>query len=647
MIQERMIVDALLKSGIQRVVLIDDAFDAPHVPSDKMGDFLEAFSKVSNTNGIAPNIDRSLLAPAISAIEDSEYDSKEVLSAIDALYREYIKALDSQLDPGGFFSAEKNSALRYLLPLKSLLEKCGSSLQIVLRGSLEDDEDEIARDAELFFVDYYLGADLSPDGEPSHEQHRTYRQAALDRLRQLIEGAREPSAEIPAILLMSSHPIADIDDFRTEITTGRGNVFASRFGFVQKKEISQEKDEITIDGGTLDSMLTVLESFAFGKALYSALWQWKEGMDNAVEEVWTKIGALSTRDFAYIGRFRLAPEGMKLSDYLEWLFGESVIDAMGAKVEWNHEAFGAIDQVDGAIKGISGAFDGASKALAEMYDRARVIKPRPGDEQIRRMGDLFLEDRGNGVNGVLAILTPNCDLVMRNGKRAAKRVLAVRGELVDLAAQGASLQDFLIVEGRGPMGILWKAKDIQTFEHEDLDKAADGDSDHMKFAGTLRPSYASELQSRIFADASRIGVNVPPPLWTSAKATAKVKRTKSRPIIEFDMTSGTNCSVVHSRGGKDKVRVIFSRSAAVNFIDWLKKIAKTDLATTELQDILEKLKNGEQEQDKVIQTLCHGGMEFGVPLCGIEVSERARWPRGDNQAWCKIEVKTEKAVQKE
>jgi hypothetical protein len=105
------------------------------------------------------------------------------------------------------------------------------------------------------------------------------------------------------------------------------------------------------------------------------------------------------------------------------------------------------------------------------------------------------------------------------------------------------------------------------------------------------------------------------------------------------MSSGKDCSVVHSRGGNDKGRVIFGRSAAVKFIGWLKGVLEEQLVTEELGNSLAELKNREDKQDEMIQTLYHDGMEFGVPLFGIEATERAKWPQGDNRVWCKIEVK--------
>jgi len=639
--QERILVEAFKSSGISSVVVLDDAFDAPKVPDDSMGDLLDVLTSISEDSDFAPDLDRSIAEAAIERLNMSEYDSEEVERAVAILYQGYVRTRDERLDPGDVFRVKKLSSLGYLEPLLRLLRKAFPDEAVLIRGSEGEKSDENARDAQLFFVDYYLDANLAPDGHPSAEQHSTSRNATLERLRGLIHRENADDTEMPVIVLMSSHPVNDAEAFRAEIAPEKGSIFASRFGFLHKKDLSTDGGVLEFKDVAFESLLSVVESFSFGQALYAALEQWRVGVKEAVEEVWGQIGGLGIRDFAYMGRLRLEQEGEKLSHYLEWLFGECLADAMGRNVEWRHEAFGEIDQADGAIRRISGAFDGASDVLARMYHRARVFNPKPGNEDVRRMGDLFLEYDGTQAAGVLALLTPDCDLIIRgDGRRAAKRVLAVRGEIVALDKEEASLMDFFLWEEE-PFGIRWKLKDIQTLEHDELRDAALGEKGTLKFVGTLRPAYASELNARVVADVGRVGVSVPPPLWSRAHATARIKTRNNMTEIPVVKPGGSGCSVVFSRGGKDAGRAIFSKSAAVRFLEGLRGIDGNSLEFPDWEPDLSGFVNDAGRQDSLLAKLCQEGMSFGESISGMEVVRKAKWRKGDQRTWCKIVVSVE------
>jgi hypothetical protein len=55
--------------------------------------------------------------------------------------------------------------------------------------------------------------------------------------------------------------------------------------------------------------------------------------DGALRELRGEIENLHLKEFAYLVRFRLAQEGQTLLNYLEWFFGECLIDAIAKAVD--------------------------------------------------------------------------------------------------------------------------------------------------------------------------------------------------------------------------------------------------------------------------------------------------------------------------
>lgn len=643
MIEERRVIDAFKKSAIACVALLDDAFDPPPIPEEQMGAVVELLTELragNSSHGVDLTADE--IAEALDALQASEYAADALVNVLARLFSAYVATDDNSLDPGGVFKVTKGNNLNYVRPILALLRKCDPALEIILCGSGQSEMDDAAKRAQLIFVDFFLSANLSPDGDPSEEQKERARLASLKRLREMIAAHNDAPDGTPAVILMSSHEVAHrMDDFRRDVSQDSGDVFAARFDFLQKKEVATTQDgHITIEAGALDALLGIVQSFAFGRAAFMALRQWKIGVDQAIVSVWRDINALKVKDFAYLTRFRLAQEGMNLSEYLEWFFSECLNDAIVRAVNWNHQGFNDIDLADGPANQVRGAFDGATDQVAIMFDRVRVEKPRNTARRNHRMGDLFIGKRNPGDRMIRAILTPDCDLLIRkSGKAKAVRVLTVGGVLRDIHASDAPLADFLLIDDK-PQCVRWNLKDVRTYDFNQWPKPA-ADGRIWKFLGTLRPLYAYELRARALEDLARFGLNVPPALGSSAAAKAIVSgedRDFEFPLAPHGQAA---CSLVLGRGGADTTQVIFYESAVTCLIGELNKIDAAAL-TGDARKSLQNVQRKAADQDRLMDRLTATGIAVGKDrVGGIQVTTNAVGRGATGRPWCQILLNNE------
>ncbi len=314
-------------------------------------------------------------------------------------------------------------------------------------------------------------------------------------------------------MLMSSHNIRkEADAFRKEIQNDK-KVFASRFQFMAKEDLNEIEDgTIRVSGSAADALLDIAQRHKFAGAIEDALTHWKAGVDLAVADIWNNDHRFGTEGLCLPRSIPFGRRRAALSSYLEWFFGEVLIDAIARSVKWNEKSFAVLDE--GGVKNkpgsqIEGAFDGPTGKIAELYYRARVDVRLGRQGKDLRMGDVY--GRASAPDEVLAVITPDCDLVDRRNKRSAKRLTVVAGSLHPIHAPEGTIADFF-KKGRKSVNVAWNMKDIRSIEYDCV-----GD-DGYKLLGTLRPLYAYELQRRVLSDLSRVGLAVAPAMAMTAKA---------------------------------------------------------------------------------------------------------------------------------
>jgi hypothetical protein len=575
-VHEARFLEAIKASELKHVTIIDDAFDPPQLTDRTGGQLLDFFENASLASvrrdaGLTPEAERE----ALTALAQNKYDAEPLLAAIAALYEHYVVTLDPRFDPDEIFKTAKGDNLRNLLPLLTLLSRCNPALQIVRIGSSPEAIEGLSDKTELVFVDFYLDKSLAADDDTSTKKKLAAKEASLKRVRQIMDKSGDDS---PSVVLMSSHKVRDrAEKFRSEI--GGGKVFASRFAFLEKTQIKlSSESKIGIEDEAADELLDIVQTYGFGRGLHAAMTCWLSASRKATDLLWTEIEQLGLKDLAYLARFRLAQEGQGLLEYLEWFFGECLLNSLGNCLD---EIVVGDDRIKGltgdALERIEDAFDGPTVKIADLYHRVRIEPPRTNRVTNFRLGDLYLI--GSGRSRTLeAVMTPDCDLMVRpSGKRDAPRLLTVTGRLKRFDTPEASVADFIMLNDK-PYNVRWNRKELKAHEFDAWPRPGDSSED-IKFLGTLRPLYALELQRDVLSDLGRVGLSIAPAIGMTAavKVTARKKGGKT---FDVPLTGLSNAPayLVPSRGGNDKSVVIFKRQFVKSLLEALRNLSADELS---------------------------------------------------------------------
>lgn len=631
---EARIAAAMEHGEIRKIVIIDDAFDPPTLGDADVGAFLDLVEKPANATTLRKaGVTETEAREAADAITSSNYSEDALKLVVGKLYAKFVERLESRFDPAGRFAILKGDNLRRVRPLLLLLAKV-RQVTVVRIGSDAAGVDFASLEPDVVFVDYYLDASLRADEVPDELRGSAARRASIAMLRQVLEA--KPGFG-PSLMLMSSHSVKqEATAFRREIREKR-KVFASRFQYLSKDDLDEEDDgSIGMSTDAADALLNIAQHHKFAGAVEEGLTLWKQGLDEAAARVWDLINELELKDLAYLARFRLAEEGQPLSSYLEWFFGEVLVDAIAKSVKWDDQSFKVLDE--GAVKNkpgsqVEGAFDGPTGRVADLYYRARVDE-RPSRQGVDlRTGDLYLhKDRPDEL---LATVTPDCDLVERRGRRGAKRLTLVAGAIRPINAPDSSIADFF-KRGSELVNIVWEPKDIRTMDYSEIR------DDKYRLLGTLRPLYALELQRRVLADLGRVGLAVAPAMAVTARSRVVVQSRAAEPLeLALPGADAATCAVIPKRGATDKARIVYHRSFAAALLDALLDIPE-DLITDDGTAMLKMLRQA-KSQVTLVEKLCRDGQLDGDEAFGI-LSTLQQERRKKPVPWCQILVSHEESA---
>jgi hypothetical protein len=630
MIPENHVVKAISASGVSKITLIDDAFDPPEVDQDNAGSllsFLEdpTFATIGAELGIAGKLDA-----AKNAIEASDYGAADLSEVVAKLYDRFVTTVDDKFNPEGIFGSQLAN-INYVRPIIALLEKCEPKLDIKRIGSNSDELSQVDKDTHVIFIDFYL--DRRVGKQTGAKEKRTAKNTSLDRIKKLLQSQGDRAA---SVILMSWQNVEhEAAKFREDIVQDKKSlVFASRFGFLRKTELEMREGVVSLADTAADTLLDIFQSYEFGRATHAALEMWLESAIDAAGDLRREIEHLDLKDFAYLVRFRLAQEGIGLLGYLEWFFGECLLDSIGRlvdkRVRKDAKKEKIMERLDQHAMQIEGAFDGPTEKVAELYHRARIENPR-GRRSEYRLGDLYLCNKGKEV---LAVITPDCDLITRsNGKRAAPRILMLSGRVKKFDAPDTSVADFILL-GKKPHNIVWSKAGVESKEFTQWPKPG-AQSRKNVYVGTLRPLYAQAMQRSILSELGRVGLLVAPVLGMTARARVFLKKANGAPAEhKLDSDKAADCYVVPSRGGTDKSVVLFKRKFVSHLTESLIQINAEGLVKGADKQI-ENLKR-EDAHSKLHKMVTGIGFEETIDL-GIFLTGKQS-PKGVDGSWCIIQV---------
>lgn len=603
------ILEAIKASNVTRIAFVDDAFDAPNISETDWGELRQYLSDPeSNQIRLEAHIDEDDWRAAIEGIDSGTHEPIDEL--LHQLYAAYLKAFDPKFDPMGRFEQLKGSNLAYVRPLLSLIRQASPDVTIQTYGS-EPEADDVDGGPHVVFVDLFLHTSVSPDEPPAPEQAKNAVQKSLDRIKPLLKLS-------PSVILMSSHPTApEKEDYRKGMED-QSRTYASRFGFVNKKNVSQDTvaGSFKVDPQASDTLLDLFQTYKFGRSLHETLSSWVGAAHAAVDSLKTELDELALADLAYLVRFRLSDEGQSLPSYLEWLLGECLIDEVGRKMDARLPR----SQIDKEAKDIEGAFDGPTRKVAELYHRVRIENKRAYPREHFRLGDLYLRTPKSGERHLVAVMNPDCDLVLRPSgkasepaKRNAQAALTLHGKLESFKATTTSVGDFIVVDDV-PLNIKWDYRAVLTMPFEGALAQAGHSEGELSYLGALRPMYAQEIQAKLLTQLGRVGVPVPPALAFSSTVSL-IYSAKGGKLTKIDFSSDeTSCYFVPARQSGQEGILLFRRQFIRELIDKLEKIDSSTLhanAINNLKNILSdagraKLRKLTSEGAELEKDIAHG-----------------------------------------
>ncbi len=627
---QQRVLDAINQSGVKHIAIVDDAFDPPQLDEKDWGILLDLLEDVdSETIRREANITEGTWTGAKEALQNSDYTAEELLNCIALLYRAYLEEFDTKFDPGGRFQVLKADNLKYVQPIIVFLRSCQPNITVSKFGA-EVGEMEVGAGELVVFVDLFLNAKIDANKDPEREEAQLAVHDSLKRIEPLMK-------HNPSVILMSSHSERqERNEYREKINGGESNIYASRFAFIAKRQISLKDEQIAFEHEALNTLLDIFQSYKFGRGLHAAFQAWVNSAEKAIKEMQTEVEALELRDISYLVRFRLADEGQSLPEYLEWLLAECLVDTLGKQLDQHTSNVPELLHLNAeeAMK-IGGAFDGPTPTVADLYHRVRIENKREVARKQFRLGDLYLKSKASGTDQLIVVMNPDCDLVTRpKAGRNARSLLTLKGELQDFNAPKTSVGDFIIVNGTA-RNINWDYKDIETLPFSGPMENPGLSLDGYQYIGALRPLYAQEVQANLLNQLSRVGVAVPPALAFATSITSNY-RAKGGAVEVMDLgTEETQCYYVPPRQSGQTGKAVFTHKFVQNLLNAVKQIDEDSVDEEDIKT-LQALKN-HKVQTKLVQS-AYAGVSLEAPICpGVVLTAKNPYPNNSkDKPWCWI-----------
>lgn len=588
------IVETISDSVVARVLVVDDSYDVPTIEIENIGDLHDLIlSDAFQARVDSEEFDRNIVDDALEAIANNEIDADSVITIVSALYSEFSKTREVGLDPGGIFNAAKGASLDALQPLVEILKSCDDvDLQLVgLEGAVAECE---KTGPDLIFMDFFLSPPTRAEGPQNKGQEDSDRKRSIDTLKQMLKVHPGPK---PAVVLMSSKDVRGrTKRYRASL---EGQVMSLRFGYLHKQWLTGSGDDLFADGNAMDVFADTSGGLAFGRALESALSDWKNGAEEALDSIQEELLEFDVKDFAYLLRFRLYNENEPFADYLEWFLGETLRAVVDDTVPWTNSHFRELDKKE-LTASIAGAHPFPSDAIAKFFHRMRFASHGVRARGRFALGDVFIApDR----KSVRMVLSPDCDLVIRDGGRAAPRILTVGGDIKGFKEDSAFAEELVHLDA--PKGIKWKYKDLMTHDAHDPVSLSVGNTEY-EFMGRLRSLPAQAVQNAALSDLSRVGLAVPPTIHVGAKVQCFIRILNDGRLEqqEIDGLPSDVVQIVMPRGGDDKhKKMLFTHDYARSLISYLEILDEEKFHKDHLPYYRKLMK----ERDKLLELMVYQG----------------------------------------
>lgn len=603
------IIETFKASAVEKILVIDDAYDPPDFNQEFGGDMVDILSSDDLRKHVSAHVlceeDRQA---AIEALNNNELDDSAIPVSLAALYQVFVETRVDTVDPGGVFAAAKGATLDALDPLVDLLLRCSDDPRIVTVGTREAQRASGDLQPDLIFMDFLLSPPERTTKEITKAQWEEDRTSSINLLKSILTSLVN---NVPAVVLMSSQDVSD--EAGSYLSHLEDRVMALRFGFLLKAWVQGRGKDLTASGDAADVLMDTSGSFEFGRTLETALKAWKAGAAEALEQLYFELREFDVKDFAYLLRFRLYEEGEPFADYLEWFLGESLRAIVDDRVNWKADEFSKLNDRT-LTQAIEGAHPFPSSRLARYFHRLRFNSWERRPRGRFALGDLFVSP---DFKSVRMVISPDCDLVSRNRKPAASRILTIGGSIRGLDEDHAWAGELIF--RNSPRAIKWNYKDLMTHEFGECSGLEVEGKPYTYFA-SMRPMPAQTIQKAVLADLSRIGLAVPPTVDVGApvKVYLMKKVGTQGKVEELDGLKEPRAQVFMPRGGRDlKRRVLFTSRFYRELLARLQGLSEEDL----LDDHRGHLRDWLAQAENVREAMLRHGLELpGESLHKLQTS---------------------------
>ncbi len=485
----------LTQRGIQRVVMIDDAFDP--ISREQLGvQALENFfAEVEQNEELAGAVKQ--LGVTLEKVEDLT----DV--ALQRLFegRTSVQCLSDHLpllfEPTFYTTLKDADEIRQ--NLRSL------ELEVETYGS---DKAPDKTDCKIYLLDYRLG----PISRAAESLANAVAKAKG------IYAQYTDTEEKPVIILMSSEQLQEdqIRRFRED-----SKLLGGMFQHIPKSLLKQ-RDSLE------RKLIAVTMSLPVAHVIEALIASVDRSIKSSHELFSASMRSLSLEDYVYVQRLSLKEDGQPFGDYLLWLFSSEFHRRVfeSEDVIAKQKSVDALRSLELPPRQIR-----PSAELAEMYKSALFrsvggdIETHPQgsadeDYPLLALGDIFVSDKH-----LYMVMNPECDLAFSPGSDGrsfspSKSILLIPGVLESIQspisdyAKGKPHTELFVRNGE-TFRITWDPKRIISRTYGDIRTWATTNGFRREYR--LRLLYALQIQHDFIAEFGRIGKPTAPPIFQPVK----------------------------------------------------------------------------------------------------------------------------------
>ena len=498
------------QEGIERVAIIDDAFDSVTQTGLSSAEAIDLWAELEFVQDACDEIAK--LGFEVNSADELTGELIDQL-LLDTTNCPAFTAVWDQTLAG----QQRAAALR---PLISLADYLRQHLQINVRefNSSAEPEKIIKYEPQLVFLDWFLGNNPSQShegigrgGEPPDAVL-----AAVERVEELLR--QWPSEKPkPLVVLMSS--IIGVESYASEFCR-RSGILRGMFFAVPKTALS---DSVSLRF----HMRWFAMSLPYGRRVQNAMDTLRTRFEIAKNQFFERISDLTLSDYSYIQSLSLQNDGQPLGDYLLSLFSDYLGQLLfaeglhGVRADLDAMTFGE------AIPNLGPPSDRLAEVFhSSLFDTsvgALVAHPLAANESeppALTLGDVLRRQVPDGTTPDLyLVINAQCDLAFRrvpegNTADASQSILLLPGFLNRLGGQtGRQLRakTELYQQDGENYWIRWDTKQVRAIDYGKFSEWICETG--FQREARLRLPFALELQRAFAADLTRMGSPVMPPIY--------------------------------------------------------------------------------------------------------------------------------------